>query len=306
MKPIIEAVDKKLLKSELTPEKFIRNTNNTGNELYVFTAQETPNLMKEIARIRELTFREAGGGTGHSMDIDYYDTSSYKPYKQLIVWDPQEEEILGGYRYIACQEAFNPKENKFDIATARLYDFSQNFKSNYLPYAIELGRSFVQPVYQSTKKGRKALYALDNLWDGLGYLIVSNPHIKYFFGKVTMYNNYNRNARNILLAFMYHFFPDKQKLVTPKQSQFDLSPYKDILSHFNSADYESNFKILQTLLKEHNETVPPLINSYMKISPSMLTLGTCANESFGDVEETAILITIDDIYPKKKERHLNF
>jgi len=305
MKPIINAVEKSLLKRELTSDKLIRKTNNADNELYIFTAHDAPHLMREVGRVRELTFREAGGGTGNEIDIDSYDTSA-QAYKQLIVWDPQEEEILGGYRFIECKNAFDSQKTQYNIATTHLYDFSEEFIHSFLPYTIELGRSFVQPMYQSTKNARKSLYALDNLWDGLGYLIVANPDIKYFFGKVTMYNSYNREARNTLLSFMYHYFPDTLGLATPKLSNFEPKAHEEVLKHFTSENFDEGYRILQALLKEKDETIPPLINAYMKISPTMKTLGTSLNDSFGDVEETAILITIDDIYTPKKERHLNF
>lgn len=305
MKPVIKEIDKDILRKELTADKLIRSTNNGDNELYVFTAHNAPNLMKEVGRIRELAFRDAGGGTGKELDIDYYDTCE-NPYKQLIVWAPDDNKILGGYRFIECQSSYNATKDSFEIATAHLYQFSQKFKTAYLPYAIELGRSFVHPQYQSTKKGRKALFALDNLWDGLGYLIVANPEVKYFFGKVTMYNSYNKKARELLLTFMYQNFPDNKDLAIARKSTFDVEAHAHVRSCFTANNFDEDYKVLQTLLKENGETIPPLINAYMKISPSMMTLGTSENKAFGGVEETAILITIEDIYPQKKERHLKF
>ncbi|MDD3875601.1 MAG: GNAT family N-acetyltransferase [Bacteroidales bacterium] len=305
MRPIIDAVDRTLLLSELTPDKLIRKTNNADNELYVFTAHNAPNLMREIGRVRELTFREAGGGTGEELDIDYFDTNK-NCYKQLIVWDPSAMEILGGYRYIECKNAHDISNAKYNLATSHLYEFSEKFENDFLPYTIELGRSFVQPMYQTTKNARKALYALDNLWDGLGFLIVNNPEIKYFFGKVTMYNCYNRTARQILLSFIYLYFPDSFNLMQPKKPSFKFDAHQSLKNYFKGNDYDGDYKVLQGLLKAYGESIPPLINSYMKISPSMMTLGTSLNDTFGDVEETAILISIEDIYQQKKERHLIF
>jgi len=303
MKPIIPPVEKSALISELSQEFFLRKTNKTNNELYAFTAHQCPQLMRELGRLRELTFRASGGGIGEEMDIDFYDISS-KPYTQLIVWNPQEKEIMGGYRYIKCADAEIDADGNYILATSHLFHFSDNFRDNYLPYTIELGRSFVQPKYQATKDNRIGLYALDNLWDGLGYLIVNNTGIKYFFGKVTMYNSYNRKARNLLLFFMHKYFPDVEKLVIPINSVFNYNDFLKFNQIFKSDNFNENYKILQRHLKQYNENIPPLINAYMKLTSSMITFGASSNDTFGEVEETGIMITISDILSSKKERHI--
>jgi len=305
MKPIIPPVEKSALKSELTQDILLRKTNNASNELYAFTAHQCPQLMRELGRLREMTFRAAGGGTGEEIDLDFYDFCS-KPYTQLIVWNPQDQEIVGGYRYIKCGDAEVDKNGDYVLATSHLFRFSDNFKNKYLPYTIELGRSFVQPKYQATNENRSGLYALDNLWDGLGSLIVNNINIRYFFGKVTMYKSYNSNARNLLLFFMYKYFPDVEKLVTPINSVFNYNDFIAFDKIFTTGNFNEDFKILQQQIKQFNEPIPPLINAYMKLTPTMITFGTSLNDTFGEVEETGILITINDIFDRKKERHIDF
>lgn len=300
MEQIIEHVDKKLLEAELTPERFVRHTNNAGNELYIFSAQDCPNLMREVGRLREFTFRSAGGGTGLSVDIDEYDTCS-NCYKQLIVWDPKDKEIVGGYRYHSVDPT---KGEEINLSTKHLFNFSDKFKVEYMPYMIELGRSFVQPKYQSIFRLGKGIYALDNLWDGLGVLIVLNPQIKYFFGKVTMYNSYNVDARNLLLYFFEKYFKDNEGLITPiypMEVDMDREKFAKI---FHGGSYKEDYKILSKEIRDLGEKIPPLINSYMNLSPSMKVFGTVINPFFGDVEETGILITISDIYHHKVERHI--
>jgi len=300
MEQIIEHVDKKLLEAELTPERFVRHTNNAGNELYIFSAQDCPNLMREVGRLREFTFRSAGGGTGLSVDIDEYDTCS-NCYKQLIVWDPKDKEIVGGYRYHSVDPT---KGEEINLSTKHLFNFSDKFKVEYMPYMIELGRSFVQPKYQSIFRLGKGIYALDNLWDGLGVLIVLNPQIKYFFGKVTMYNSYNVDARNLLLYFFEKYFKDNEGLITPiypMEVDMDREKFAKI---FHGGSYKEDYKILSKEIRDLGEKIPPLINSYMNLSPSMKVFGTVINPFFGDVEETGILITISDIYAHKVERHI--
>lgn len=302
MKTIIPKVDRALIDQELTSDKFLSDTNNGGNQIYVFTAHDSPNMMREVGRLRELTFREAGGGTGSEIDIDKYDELE-KPFQQLIVWNPHDKEIVGGYRFVHGRD-IEIKNGEVESATAHLFKFSDEFVNDYLPYSIELGRSFVQPNYQPTYNIKKGLYSLDNLWDGLGAMVVETPGVKYLFGKMTMYTDYTREARDVLLYFLYNFFPDKDQLLVPyNQLDFILSK-QEIESVFTGSTFEENYKLLSKKLKEYRENIPPLFNAYMNLSPSMRTFGTAVNDEFGYVEETGMMITLDDIYEKKKKRYV--
>ncbi len=297
MHPVIDPVERDLLKSELTPERMIRKTNNADNEIYVVRAAECPNVMREIGRLREVAFRAAGGGTGAEVDVDELDTVE-GGYNQLIVWDHDAEEIIGGYRYIV---AASP-DQKY-LSTEHYFRFSDKFRREFLPYTIELGRSFVQPRYQVREGNGKALYALDNLWDGLGALIVNNPEARYFFGKVTMYGSYNKHARNMLIYFLRRYFEDRDNLVEPLYPiELDIDE-EACRAIFTGGNFAEDYKILSREIRNLGHVIPPLINSYMNLSPSMRVFGTVSNPDFGDVEETGILITIEDIYPKKSERH---
>jgi hypothetical protein len=300
MEPVIAPVDRKLIIEELTHDKLIRHTRKGENRLYEVTAYDSPHTMREIGRLREISFRLAGGGTGRSMDIDEFDIDEKTPYKQLIVWDPKDQEIIGGYRYIQCAGLEIEK-----MATNELFLFSDIFRKDYMPFTIELGRSFIQPNYQGTNLKRKGLYSLDNLWDGLGALVLRHPKVKYFFGKVTMYTSYNLRARNTLLNFLNIFFPDRESLVLPRLPlDFDAeNPYYKVL--FTPDNYKESYKTLSKEIRNLGEHIPPLINSYMNLSPSMKVFGTAINEDFGGVEETGILVNISDIYPEKIERHIS-
>lgn len=303
MKDIIAPVPKETLLAELTPDKLLRKTNKAENEIYIVTHRDSPNVMREIGRVREITFRDAGGGTGEDLDIDFYDTCD-DPYKQLIVWDPQALEIIGGYRYILCNNLPIDQHGTVQLATTHLFRFSDKFIKEYLPYTLELGRSFVQPHYQSSKAGAKALFALDNLWDGLGALIVDHPEMKYFFGKVTMYTHFHTKARNLIMYFFHKYFKDNEDLVIPIEP-LDLGiDYKEMEKIFNGGSYKEDYKILSLKVRELGENIPPLINSYMNLSPSMKTFGTVINHEFGGVEETGIIVTISDIYEVKTDRHI--
>ena len=304
MEEIIPKIPRKKIIEELTPDKCLRETNFAGNKIYSFTGKDAPNLLKEVGRLREVSFREAGGGTGKEMDLDEHDTSNL-PYHQLIVWDPKEEEILGGYRYFLCSE-LNADRKLVDkhLSTSSLFNFSDKFIKEYLPYTIELGRSFVQPIYQSSRLARKGMFALDNLWDGLGALYLQHVHAKYFFGKVTMYLDYPRAGRDMILYFLHKHFPDNDKLVTPKVPLVTPDDVKYMAPVFTGGSYEEDYKILSSEIRALDLKIPPLINSYMGLSPTMKTFGTASNHAFGAVEETGIMITNEDIYEKKMSRHI--
>ncbi|MDD7725736.1 MAG: GNAT family N-acetyltransferase, partial [Bacteroidales bacterium] len=280
------------------------NTNKGGNLIYDFSAQEAPILMREVGRLREEAFRMAGGGTGKALDIDDYDTSDI-PFRQLIVWDPQDQQILGGYRYILCKDLPQSQEGVKYLATSHMFHFSDEFIRDYFPKTIELGRSFVQPMYQSSKMGAKSLFALDNLWDGLGALTIDHPDATYFFGKVTMYTHFNPRARDYIMGFWHKYFGDKSRLV------YAYNPLKVGLTAeeeaavFTAGNFQDDYKILVRRVRELGENIPPLVNAYMNLSPSMKVFGTAINDEFGDVEETAIIVNLRELYPAKTSRHID-
>ena len=303
MKEIIDPIDKSVLKVELNAERFLRTTRKGGNEIYRINCHNAPNVLQEIGRLRELTFRTSGGGTGEEVDLDEHDFGPYA-YEQLIVWSPEDEEIIGGYRYLVCAEA-QDQDGNYHLSTTHYFEFSTAFKEKYLPNTIELGRSWVQPNYQPTVNPKKGLFALDNIWDGLGALIRFYPSTKYFFGKVTMYPDYDTSSRDFLLFFLQHFFPDSEQLIKayhPLQIG-NTSAYAALIE---GKEYKDAFKELNSFVRERGTFIPPLMNIYMNLSATMKTFDTAVNPDFGNVEETGILVTIADIYPDKKERHLDF
>lgn len=303
MEEIIAPISKEILKSELTEEKRMRFTNKSNNEIYVVTAHNAPNVMEEIGRLREVAFRAAGGGTGKSMDIDEYDIMP-NPYKQLVVWNPEAEEILGGYRYLLGDEVEYDEHGKPILATAHMFEFSEKFLKEYLPYTVELGRSFVTLEYQSSRAGAKGLFALDNLWDGLGALTVIKPNMKYFFGKMTMYPNYHRQGRDMILYFLNKHFEDKDKLISPIRA-LELETNPKLLEELFCCDsFKEDYRILNTEVRKLGYNIPPLVNAYMGLSPTMRMFGTAINYGFGDVEETGILIAVDEILEEKRQRHI--
>ena len=301
MQPIAAPVSKEAIIAELTKDRFVRKTNNLNNEIHIINAKNSPNVLREIGRLRELAFRGGGGGSGQEVDLDELDSSDV-PYEQLIVWNPEDQEIVGGYRFLLCKDAVI-KDGVHQLATAELFEYKPKFITDYLPHTIELGRSFVQPLYQATA-GRKGLFSLDNLWDGLGALVVDYPDMKYFFGKVTMYNTFNVEARDLILTFLKTVFPDSDAMVVPHhalQLEHDTTAFAQKLEGLS---YKEAHLLLTQSVRALGENVPPLVNAYMNLSPTMKTFGTSVNEHFGAVEETGILLTIADIYAEKGTRHM--
>ena len=301
---IIQPVDRELLRSELTPNKQLRLTNKSNNEIYIVTAQDSPNVMREIGRLREIAFRNAGGGTGKAMDIDEFDTMK-GGYKQLIVWNPDAEEIIGGYRFIYGTDWKMGADGQPLLATSHMFKFSNRFLTEYMPYTVELGRSFVAVEYQSIRKGAKSIFALDNLWDGLGALTVINPKLKYFFGKMTMYPSYIRRGRDMILYFLKKHFDDKENLITPMKPLIIETDPKELETLFSATGFKEDYKILNREIRALGYDIPPLVNAYMGLSPTMKLFGTAINNGFGDVEETGILIAVDEILEEKRVRHID-
>lgn len=301
--PIIAPVDPDLIAAELTPDRLLRHSNKAHNLIYVIDGRECPATMHEIGRLREIAFRAAGGGTGKSVDIDAFDLMD-PPCRQLIVWDPSTREILGGYRFIIGPDIkFNP-DGTPRIATSHMFKFSDTFLRDYLPYTLELGRSFVRQEYQSTRAGSKALFVLDNLWDGLGALTVIYPSIRYLFGKVTMYPDYSRECRDMLLYFLNKHFPAPDHLVWPANPLQLVTPREQLEALFTADDYKEDYRILHHAIRSHGLNIPPLVNAYMNLSPSMRMFGTAINDEFGDVEESGIFFAISEITEEKKGRHI--
>jgi len=304
MEDIIPRIPVELLKAELTQDKHLRMTNKSNNEVYVVTWQDSPNVVREIGRLREIAFRAYGGGSGKSMDLDEFDTCE-NPYKQLIVWDPEAEEIVGGYRYMLGKDWEYDGDGQPLLATSHMFRFSEKFLKEYAPWTVELGRSFVTLEYQSTLRGRKGIFALDNLWDGLGAIVVIEPTVRYLFGKFTMYPSYDRMARDMILYFLNKHFPDPDKLIAPmKPLELEHDP-AELAKIFTEEEFRADYKILNHEVRQLGYNIPPLVNAYMNLSPTMKLFGTAINDGFGDVEETGILIAVDEILQEKRMRHID-
>ena len=304
MKKIIPPVDRELLKAELNPDRHLRQTNRAGNELYVVGPDAT-NVIREIGRLREIAFRNDGGGTGEPLDIDKFDTDPAYGYRQLVLWDPEAEEIIGGYRFCLCDEAVFDRYGQPILTSSHMFEFTKKFLRDYLPYTLELGRSFVSVEYQSSKSGSKSLYALDNLFDGIVALgVMYKDRIKYFFGKMTIYPDYNPEAREMVMFFLKKYFGKDADLIRIRK-QVKVENPRRFHRLFRGDNFKEDYKTLKAEVSKLGVSIPPLVNTYMNMSPTMIYFGTGINDEFADVLDSGILITYGEIYPEKVDRHAN-
>lgn len=299
MKPIIAPVETEILLHELEGH-LLRPSNKAGNLIYDITAHECPNVMREIGRLREISYRAGGGGTGKELDIDDQDIMP-RPYHQLIVWDPDNNQIIGGYRYLFGHEAEIRNGQPF-ITSAHLFHYSERFIRDYLPNTIEFGRAFVQPMYQKREMGVKALFALDNIWDGIGAVLFNHPEIRYMIGKVTIYPGYNEQARELIYAYLDRYHKGEQGLI---------EPYHPLLSQplthspFEGEDKQENYHILQHAVREQGTVIPPIFTAYLNLTNDLQFFGNAINDEFSDVLESGIMVDLETVYPEKKERYIN-
>ena len=297
MQPIIPPVETSLLLQELEGH-LLRPSNKADNLIYDITAHECPNVMREIARLREISYRDGGGATGLEMDIDEMDTMP-KPYHQLIVWDPTNQQIIGGYRYLFGHEAEIRNGQPF-ITSAHLFHYSDRFIRDYLPNTIEFGRAFVQPMYQKREMGVKALFALDNIWDGIGALMHNNPDIRWMIGKVTIYPDYNETARELIYNYLNLYHKGEEGLFEP----YHKLPIQSIDTPFHGTDKQENYHLLQHAVREQGAVIPPMFSAYLNLTNDLQFFGNAVNDELANVYETGIMVDLESVYPEKKERYI--
>ena len=297
MKPIIPEVETALLERELEGH-LLRPSNKADNLIYDITSHECPNVMREIARLREISYRDGGGATGQEMDIDEMDTMA-KPYHQLIVWDPNNKQIIGGYRYLFGHEA-EIRDGQPFITSAHLFHYSERFIRDYLPNTIEFGRAFVQPMYQKREMGVKALFALDNIWDGIGAVMHNNPNIRWMIGKVTIYPDYNQTARELIYAYLNRYHKGEEGLFEP----YHRLPIRQIAMPFEGEDKQENYHILQRAVREQGTVIPPMFSAYLNLTNDLQFFGNAINDELANVYETGIMVDLDTVYQEKKERYI--
>ncbi len=300
MERIIDPIKKDKLIAELKSCRFIKRTTKRGNEIYSFTYRDAPSIMYEVARLRETAFRLIGCGSGHLIDLDNYDLEPAS-YRQLIVWNPRDKEIIGGYRYATGKDYLMRTEL---LSMSHYYRFSKKFIHEYLPHSIELGRAWVNPLYQPSATDSRSIFALDNLWEGIGAVVAENKGVRYLIGKVTIPGTYNPTARILITWFMSHYYGDRNNLVFPHKPIISPGVLNIGGQRITGCDINNDFKIISSFIKTLGVFVPPLISAYLRLAKDMVSFGSTLNPELENSYETGIMIDVNDIYPDKYARYV--
>ena len=287
--------DRRLLKKELKESITLGNTKD-GKKIYLYSSEDKNSIvLNEIGRLRELSFRKVGEGINKKRDIDKYD----RYYKHIVLWDDEELEIVGAYRIAECKNILK-KYNKNALYTSTLFQFDENF-DNYLNDSIELGRSFVQPKYWGSR-------ALDYLWQGIGAYIKNNPHIKYLYGAVSISQTYPKVAKDMILYFYDTYFPSKKVIAEaklPYSIDYDDEYFKVFQKELLLNNYKEDFKTLKKDLGFLELSVPTMYKQYADLCEDG-GIEFCAyniDKDFSDCVDSFILVNVDKIKPKQKERY---
>ena len=157
---------------------------------------------------------------------------------------------------------------------------------------------------QTAAAGRKSLFTLDNLWDGITGVVLSSPGIDYLFGKMTIYNSYDKAARELILHFLEKHFPDNDCLVHPYQTMVPDTDPRILELLLNDDRLKADYRNLKDAVHRLGTNIPPLINSYINTSSTMKIFGSTINDELSDAIETGLMIRFSEINLEKKERHI--
>lgn len=292
-KNIVRPEDPKVLKKELASAEKLGTTSD-GKKIYLVSYEQGKNLLREIARLREVTFRRVGEGTGLAKDMDEFDTF----YRHIILWDDDNLEIVGAYRLGICSEILS-RQGLNGLYTTTLFNFSQSMYA-LLPQAVELGRSFVQKRYWRSN-------ALDYLWQGIGAFLATYPEIKYLFGAVSISNSYSEEAKDLIVHFYKKWFPDKQALAVAK-NRYNISAKKEqeLKALFSGHDFKSDLQKLKEYLKQYGFAIPILYKQYTDLCQDggVRFMDFGVDKNFASCVDGLILVQIDMIKSRKRERYL--
>jgi len=281
--------DRKQLKVELKNSQLIGVTSD-GKQIYNFTYDSDSAVMRELGRLRELTFRAVGEGTGLRRDVDVYD----RIYDHIILWDNDELEIVGAYRMVPTRRVLELHQD-VGLYTETLFDLSK-LSEEKKQQGLELGRSFVQPKYWGKR-------SLDYLWQGIGAYLNQNPDIRYLLGAVSVSNELNKEAKASLIRFYQTYFGSYDIEVNAK------TPYllpTDVGLCFNGDDYQQEFSLLKQKMKDEGSSIPTLYKQYSELCEPGGTLFCAFNvdKDFSDCIDGFVLVDMQLMKSQKRKRYL--
>jgi len=293
-KNVIHPLSGKLIRRQLQNCKELGLTSDK-KKIFLVDSYAAPDVIKEIARLREITFRKVSEGTGKKMDIDKYD----EYYKHIVLWDDNELEIVGAYR-IGIGRTIMPTLGLKGFYTSELFDHSHQLEK-ILQHSAELGRSFIQSKYWNTS-------ALDYLWQGLGVFLHNNPEIKYTFGGVSLSKTYSDEAKKNIVYFYKKWFGSKESLSSAKNKyMLSANDVLELQKIYSSTDYKTEILVLKNILKHLGYTIPTLYKQYSELCEpdGIKFLDFCIDPDFNNCVDSLILVEVDKIKPAKKERYIN-
>jgi len=289
---IAQGEDRKSIKKELKNSELLGTTND-GKKIYLYTHTADSVVLKEIGRLREISFRKVQEGVNKKRDTDKYD----KYYKHIVLWDEEELEIVGAYRIGVAEDIYDEYEFGGFYANT-LFRFQKDFLP-FMENSIELGRSFIQPKYWGTR-------ALDYLWYGIGAYLKKNPHIKYMYGPVSLSGSFPQYAKELMVDFYSNYFKGTKKLVEAR-NPFEYET-KDIAleNNFSFQEYDKDFKILKDKLKNIDLSVPTLYKQYSELCEDggVHFYGFNVDPDFKDCVDGFIIVEIAKIKGAKRERYM--
>jgi hypothetical protein len=295
MKDIIPPADPLQIQEQLQSQPCLDSLSRGRAQLYVVDGAQAPLVMQEIGRQREIAFRSGGGGTGLSCDMDRYDQDPALGFRQLICWDSEEKEIMGGYRVLSGRICQKQADGQPDMPSAHLFHFSEAFVKEMLPVTLELSRSFIVEKHQRQSEDvRRNVFTLDQLFSGLSYLS-GVEKVQYVFGKVTFYPSYPQEAFSMLEAFFRKYCLDTA-LVVPHQP-YEVPVWADARKVLIHNDYREDFRALRRVMSQKGYYIPPILSSYIKIFKHITTFGAAVNDEFGNVVEMGLLASVSNLLP---------
>jgi hypothetical protein len=291
-KTIARSVDKKELRDEIYGGEFLGETND-GKKIYLCIFEKNTPLLKELGRLREISFRKVGEGSGGCRDIDEFDLY----YSHIVLWDENDLEIVGSYR-IGEGNTIMDVFGKDGFYTSTLFNFSEALE-DVLPHSIELGRSFVQPKYWGSR-------ALDYLWHGIGAYLLKHPQVKYMFGPVSISAQYKKDAAKAIVHVYSKHFPSTIDAQSKTPLIFSAIEKKEFEEIFNGVSYDEDFKILKRYLKNFGLAVPTLYKQYSELCEDggvqFCSFGV--DEAFGYCIDGFIIVETAKISAAKKQRYI--
>ncbi len=292
-KPIAKPENIKEIKKELKNSKVLVEINKEI-KVYLYEYKKDDAILKEIGRLRELSFRKVGEGVNKNRDTDKYDTY----YKHIILWDEKELEIMGAYRVARGSEVYE-KMGSEGFYSSTLFGFTEEFEK-LLPNSLELGRSFIQPKYWNSK-------ALDYLWIGIGKYVLENSEIRYLFGPVSVSAAYSKLMQGMMISFFGTYYGHGDEIVKPNQRfKYTKENRKVIDKIFTYSDFQEDMKSLKRFFTNHGTSIPPLYKHYTSLCEEggVKFLGFSIDKDFSDCLDGFVLVDLNKLKAKKRERYL--